>query len=90
MEVIGKAVVVVGLILVVVVGDLVEVVAGKAVVVVGLILVVVAGNLLEVKKGGLVEEEYRVGMGVVVNFFLLIFRMFSLNFDMSKVFRPGC
>lgn len=43
----------------------------------------VVGDLLEVKKGGLVEEEYRLGMGVVVNFFLLLLWMFSLNFDMS-------
>ena len=87
----GKAVVVVGLKLVVV-GGLVEVVEGKEVVVVGLKLVEVVGGLVEVKKGGLVEEEYRLGMGVVVNFFLLLLRMFSLNFDMSilsKVLRSG-
>ena len=85
----GKAVVVVGLKLVVV-GGLMEVVEGKAVVVVGLKLVEVVGGLVEVKKGGLVEEEYRLGMGVVVNFFLLLLRMFSLNFDMSILSTAFC
>ena len=65
-------------------GDLVEVIG------VGLM---VRGRLVEVINEGLVEEEYRIGVVVVVIFFLLLFKMFSLNFVMSilsKVLRPLC